>query len=150
MKRIFPILFFAFSLFLFASPANGTELNNQKAMAPSPNERLVLNALKDIYSAEIFYYENMGAGEYGSLEDLGNAGLIDPVLASGFKYGFNISVIRRFGTLTFPPGFNALALPPKFGIRADGFVVNHFGVFSTISMNHREKIAERLKELGIN
>ncbi|MEZ5308368.1 MAG: hypothetical protein R2684_14575 [Pyrinomonadaceae bacterium] len=59
------------------------------------NERFVRETFKKIYEAEAAFAGFWGYGEFGTLQQLGEAGLIDSVLANGEKYGyvFSISVV---------------------------------------------------------
>ena len=79
------------------------------------NERLVISALKSLYEAESRYALTSGGGDFGTLTFLGQEGLIDPVLASGEKYGYIFSIEVRSTSASEPAGFFITATPRHYG-----------------------------------
>jgi hypothetical protein len=79
------------------------------------NERLAISALKSLYEAESRYMLTTGGGDFGTLTFLGQEGLIDPVLASGEKYGYIFSLEPRPGSMYDVPGFFVTATPRHYG-----------------------------------
>jgi len=130
-------LFFIFvlSLLIFANPVaiSGKASHRNLVSSRSPGEGLVINALQQIYAAENTYFATVGNGRFGSLEELGKAGLIDTALASGIKYNFRFQVIIYDPTETHPAAFTAAALAAKFFYRNDGFVIDQTGVIRVLS-----------------
>ena len=97
-----------------------------------------MNALQQIYKAQHRYYATVGKGHFGSLEELGKAGLIDPALASGFKYGFRFQLILYEPTETHPAAFTAAALHSKFFYRQGYIIRNTSDVIEIIGSDFRE------------
>lgn len=80
-------------------------------------EAHVLRSMRQIHSAQMTYQATIGSGNYGSLENLGQAGFIDEALATGSKYGYVYAV----STATGPSTFVVNAIPRayrKSGIRS--------------------------------
>lgn len=85
------------------------------------NELLVLGAIKQIYTAEHQYLFNVPpppgppAGPFfGTLEQLAGAGLIDPVLGSGEKFGYRFHIIPLQRSVTGPPQIIVNAWPKVY------------------------------------
>jgi hypothetical protein len=101
---LFPVLFLTFAF-----------CPNVFAKHPSiQNERLVINALRQIYNAQVQYQETLGAGDFGNLTFLKNANLIDDALASGQKYGYYFTLTVTYQTATLPPRFVLTAVPRTY------------------------------------
>jgi hypothetical protein len=84
----------------------------------SYEERLVIQAVRQIHSAEMTYQAATGKGDFGTLAQLAQANLIDPVLAGGGKYGYVWVLAKTPRTVTAPAGFTLTATPrsyPKTG-----------------------------------
>ncbi len=81
---------------------------------PHANEKLAIQALRQIRSAQFTYGATTGNGDYGSLFDLHHADLIDAALARGEKHGyvFNLSVMLR--TINTPARFYLTAIPREY------------------------------------
>ena len=77
--------------------------------ALTTNDQLMLNAFRSIHSAEMTYQAM--TGEYTFLSTLGQAGLIDPQLASASRYGYLFIVSFYGGTAQMMPGFDVRARP---------------------------------------
>jgi hypothetical protein len=76
-----------------------------------PNERLTLRAMRILHGAQMTYAATYGNGNFGTLNSMGQAQLIDAALASGNKYGYVFTVSVRFSTPTSPADFTATATP---------------------------------------
>jgi type IV pilus assembly protein PilA len=89
----------------------------------SANERFVMHALRTIHSAQTAYAATSGAGNYGGLDDLAAADLIDAKLASGERYGYRFTVTtRNFSTAA--PSFEVKAVPAIKRARLLSFYIN--------------------------
>ena len=85
------------------------------------NERFVLGALTQLINAEVTYASVAGNGNFGTLAELHDAGLIDPALASGHKYGYSFTLNLTLIGGTEPAAFQISAKPAVFrktGIRS--------------------------------
>lgn len=81
---------------------------------PGPGlDRLALRAIRTVHSAEVAYFAVNG-NNYGTLTVLGEAGLIDPALASGNKYGHVFVVSLTPSTPTSPARFTVTATPRAY------------------------------------
>jgi len=105
---------------------------NLLASRRAANEGSAQQSLRTMSSAEATYQATSGAGQYGSLANLANAGLIDSVLAASAttpKSGYSF-VAARVGATT--PFFDASTTPSSFsGLSATGtrsFYSNESGV----------------------
>ena len=105
----------------------------------SPQQRLTVSALRQIYEAEKTYSSAFGNGNFASLEDLGKYELIDSVLASGNKYGFQFLLETAPITERGPAAFSVVAFPAKFGFRTPAYRIDQTGQLSLIT---RERPAE--------
>src|SRR2546428_9294519 len=72
---------------IIAAIANPTLLASRRAA----NEGSAEQSLRTISSAEATYQSTAGGGSYGTMNDLGSQSLIDSVLASGQKSGYNFT-----------------------------------------------------------
>lgn len=78
------------------------------AQAPRPLvEKHVMRSLRAIQSAQATYQATIGAGNYGTLENLRQVGFIDDALASGNKFGYLFAVVLASN----PSRFSATAAP---------------------------------------
>jgi hypothetical protein len=104
-----------------------TSRGNTAAGPAYQNELLVLGAIKKIYAAEHQYLfdvtppaEQPGPS-FGTLKQLQEAGLIDPVLGSGEKFGYNFHIITLGRGSASPPNIIVNAWPKvyrKTGVRS--------------------------------
>ncbi|HET9477693.1 MAG TPA: prepilin-type N-terminal cleavage/methylation domain-containing protein [Pyrinomonadaceae bacterium] len=96
------------------------------------NEGSAQSSLRTIHSAQATYQQTSGLGNFGSLNELLNARLIDPALGAGQKSGY-IFVVTETDLVagTSPARFKVTANPQvtsgasqsgtrKFGTREDG------------------------------
>ena len=79
------------------------------------NEKLVINTLLDIYKKEADYLKSPGSGNYGHLDELRSAYLIDDALATGEKYGYIFSVEVQYPGAGSPSRFFVTARPVNYG-----------------------------------
>jgi len=108
---------------------------NLLASRRAANEGSALATMRVIFSSEATYQATTGAGQYGSLANLGTAGLIDNVVA-GATTAATAKSGYVFGCATVPtapvPAFDATSIPAAFtGISATGtrsFYTNESGV----------------------
>src|SRR5262245_48361116 len=111
------LLAFAIILGLFQVFSAG-KVNAQTGDQRMFSARFVVFAVRAIHSAEATYQATVGAGTYGTLQQLGEANLIDASLASGDKYGYHFSLSVTHRTATMPEIFKLSAVPrvyPKTG-----------------------------------
>ncbi|HEU0144252.1 MAG TPA: hypothetical protein VFQ47_05665 [Nitrososphaera sp.] len=76
------------------------------------NQDGVIDAMMKIRAAEKRYKNGKGTGEYGTLNDLAAARLIDSSLASGTRYGY------RFNIKVKENSFVATAVPLEFSLNS--------------------------------
>jgi prepilin-type N-terminal cleavage/methylation domain-containing protein len=65
------------------------------------NEASAIASCRNLCTAEITYYTTKGSGKYGALADLQTQELIDNVLGSGQKDGYNFAVAGAGATDNF-------------------------------------------------
>ena len=113
MKNKYRVLLAAAALTITftVSAISQNTANYNPPTGSSWNDQMVLNSLRMIHSAEMTYRNNFGNGNYGSLQSLQQADLIDPVLATGFKHGYRFTIVPRFATATMQPGYDVTATP---------------------------------------
>lgn len=97
--------------------------------ASRQNELLVIGAIKKLYAAQHQYLSDRiqsgGDPAFGTLEQLGEAGLIDEKLAAGEKFGYRFSVLPQMRSVTNPADIILNAWPSvyrKTGVRS--FLMN--------------------------
>jgi prepilin-type N-terminal cleavage/methylation domain-containing protein len=108
---------------------------NLLASRRAANEGSALATMRVIFSSEATYQATTGAGQYGSLAQLGTAGLVDSVVA-GATTAATAKSGYVFACVTVPtapvPAFDATTIPAAFtGIAATGtrsFYTNESGV----------------------
>jgi len=65
---------------------------NLLASRRAANEGSAQSSLRTIHSAEATYQATTGNGAFGTLAQLGTASLVDPVLRTGVKSGYNFTI----------------------------------------------------------
>ena len=65
---------------------------NLLASRRAANEGSAQSSIRTIHSAEATYQATTGNGAYGSLSALDTADLVDPVLGTGVKSGYNFTI----------------------------------------------------------
>ncbi|HEV7644316.1 MAG TPA: hypothetical protein VGO50_10275 [Pyrinomonadaceae bacterium] len=101
---------FAILLFVILSLTGETS-----AQGVPVNEKFATHALQTIHAAEATFSATAGAGNFGNLQQLRDAGFIDAALAAGEKYGYRFSLT----TAPFIPGqslakFQVSAVPLRY------------------------------------
>lgn len=127
-KKLITIPFLFSLIFVFCSEVF--------ASSPAQNERFVIRSLQTLPSAQMTYSATSGNGNYGTFQNLGQANLIDSVLASGEKYGYSFVVFKIERTATTPAGFYITATPQHY--RKTGrksFYVDESGVLRGADKN---------------
>jgi hypothetical protein len=118
-----PAIFLAlFTIFLINASAQSNYSLNFR-------ERFVIQSVRLIHSAEATYQATIGAGTYGSLAQLREAGYIDAALATGQKHGYILALTVTHPTATTGAKFILTATPPNYpksGRRS--FYIDEFGV----------------------
>ena len=105
---------------------------NLLAARRSANEGSAISSLRTVHGGEMTYQSTKGAGLYGDLTSLGTNGIIDEVLQSGVKSGYNYEALPIPPSDTAPAFFDATAIPQvDTGISATGtraFYIGEVGV----------------------
>lgn len=127
---------------------------NLLASKRAANEGSALASMRVIFSSEVTYQVTSGAGQFGSLDNLRNAGLVDTVLGNSgttAKSGYNFTA-ATVGTTT--PFFDATGRPATFGgLPATGtrsFYLNEGGVlyYNLVGTAPAGNASTRLVTLG--
>jgi type IV pilus assembly protein PilA len=106
---------------------------NLLASRRAANEGSALSAMRTIHSAQVTYLNTAGAGNYGTLTQLGNESLVDEVLGGGTKSGYTFSCPAGNLTAGPPPTYFVTGVPSytstalrtgnrSFAIADDGIV----------------------------
>ena len=105
---------------------------NLLASRRAANEGSAQSSLRTVHSSQATYQATVGAGNYGSLAQLSGQNLIDPVLATGSKSGYNFATTPTALVVGVSPAtYYATAVPQvtagvgqtgtrRFGISTDG------------------------------
>jgi len=105
---------------------------NLLAARRSANEGSAVSSLRTVHGGEMTYQATTGAGQYGTLTQLRDAGVLDVQLGSGSKSGYTFAITPIASTGTAPAFFNATAVPQTVsGIAATGtrsFYIGEQGV----------------------
>jgi type IV pilus assembly protein PilA len=105
---------------------------NLLAARRSANEGSAISSLRTVHGGEMTYQATTGAGVYGTLASMNTAGIVDSVLGSGIKSGYNYAATPIAPTATAPAFFDATAVPQTAtGISATGtraFYIGEVGV----------------------
>jgi len=86
---------------------------NLLASRRAANEGSAQSSIRTIHSAEATYQATTGNGAFGTLANLGTVSLVDPVLSTGVKSGFNFTIPA--GTIVAP----AVGVLAQFVAHAD-------------------------------
>jgi len=84
------------------------------AYSPAQIERFVIRSLREVVGAQATYNATTGGGNYGTFQNLGQAQLIDAVLAAGFKYGYSFQTVTIAATATTPARYYVSARPNRY------------------------------------
>jgi type II secretory pathway pseudopilin PulG len=88
---------------------------NLMASRRAANEGSSISSLRTIHSAEATYQATVGRGEFGSLDQLAAAGLINPELAVGTRHGYRFTIDVKISGDNELPGFRADSVPVTYG-----------------------------------
>lgn len=104
---------------------------NLLASRRAANEGSAQSSLRAIHSAEATYQSTTGGGTYGTMANLMGVALIDSVLGSGSKSGYNFVIVDLSGTGALAQ-FGATAVPSTTsGVGQSGtrrFAMSHAGL----------------------
>jgi type II secretory pathway pseudopilin PulG len=84
---------------------------NLLAARKSANEASAIATMRTLASAEATYATTKGLGNYGDIDKLVEAGLIDPQLKKGFKNGYVFIVTATSQTNAIPSNYTITAKP---------------------------------------
>jgi prepilin-type N-terminal cleavage/methylation domain-containing protein len=107
---------------------------NLLASRRAANEASSIASLRTISGAEATYQATIGAGDYGDLLQLKNAGLVDAVLgcsATGTacqKSGYDFELNPVAKTTTQPAVYDAFASAQQYGTGVSGTGSRNFGI----------------------
>ena len=112
LKRVLRTFLTIYFVLVFTNNQKVSADFELKAISPHQNERLVISSLLQLYKAQIIYKENFHIyNNFGSLEELYKRDLIDDVLVTGSKYGYNYTVETTARTYALPAEFVIHAVP---------------------------------------
>ena len=93
------------------------------------NESRAVSVLHTILSAEATYQSTSGNGNYATLEQLGDQGLIDYILAKGHRYGYLFKLRVEKASSESAASFETVAVPRWYGRTGlRSFYLNETGV----------------------
>ena len=129
-RRAFTLIELMIVILIIAALA-AIAIPNLLAARKNGNESAAIGALKTISTAQRLFREGDkdgdGTYDYGTLSELGTAGLIDGVLGGGSKQGYNF--VTQSGASSTQFVFWATADPVVQGGSGDrNFATNHTGV----------------------
>ena len=124
------------SLFMFAymGIVAAIAIPNLLAARKAANEGSAISSMRTLVSAEATYQATVGAGSYGTLEELVAAGLVDDKLGKGVKNGYRFEIrVKPARSKSEWASFEAVAVPVKYGSSGAGtgkrsFYVDESGV----------------------
>lgn len=88
---------------------------NLLAARRSANEGSTVASLRTLTGAQATYQSTSPTGDFGDPAALVGAGLIDSVLGSGSKSGYNFTITPLARTAALPARFDHSAVPTQFG-----------------------------------
>jgi hypothetical protein len=92
-----------------------TESSKKVKRLVTHNESGAVSVLRTIFSAEATYQSTSGNGNYGTLEQLNDQGLIDYILAKGHRYGYTFKLrVERYSSES-AASLEAVAVPRRYG-----------------------------------
>jgi hypothetical protein len=98
------------------SQGKSEPVSKSKRLIISSNEALALITLRHLAEAEYTFQSTVGRGrDFGSLEELAAARLIDAELAGGSKRGYSYKLIVTRATAAGPSLFEVIASPLDYG-----------------------------------
>ena len=114
LKKLSVLLLFCFLMFGVSYQTKPAFAYNSTNYPYIQNERFVVLALRTLHSAEATYSATSGNGNYGSLNNLRQAELIDAVLASSKKYGYLFVIQTTARTDTSGARYFITATPQSY------------------------------------
>ncbi len=81
-----------------------------------PNEDCTISNLRILHRAEVTYAVTSGNGNFGTLNQLAAAGLINELLARGYANGYDLTVAFTPRTITSEATFSISAVPTTYGV----------------------------------
>jgi hypothetical protein len=94
-------------------PADGDYVDTCALWGIEDNERCAIGAVRTLHGAEQTFAATVGNGQYGLLSNLYGAGLIDRILGTGSKHGYNFVIQFNSGP---PATFKIWANPQQYGV----------------------------------
>lgn len=82
--------------------------------SPAQNERFVIHSVRNLHSAQMTYSATFGDGNYGTFQNLVEAGFIDSSLASGLKYGYTFQLFATNASAGTPATLRITATPLNY------------------------------------
>jgi len=79
-------------------------------------EGVSVTSLRTLHGAEATYAATSGNGNFGTLSQLANAGLISQSLGDGTHWGYSYTVTTTIQTGNTPAGFAISAVPVTYGV----------------------------------
>ena len=106
---------------------------NLLAARRNANDASALSSMRMLFSGQQTYSSSAGSGLFGTLTELENTDIIDEVLGSGSKSGYNFIVVPTAPVGNNPPVFDAYGNAAVFGFTPTStgnrnFYVNEVGV----------------------
>lgn len=108
---------------------NDQPLSGAEQCLPFTNcEAATIQSLRTMHAAQLTFQATTGNGNFGSLRQLLQAGLVDTDLAAGQKYGFSYVMVKRDHTNQSPATFALVVIPKsrEFGFRS--FYIDDTGI----------------------
>ncbi len=123
--------FLACSVFIIISIFNMTAMSNARQQA---RERFALNGLYSIYQAEEALRtsghdpDNDGIGDYGTLQEMQEKKIFEPMLLNSSDYSFiiNYKLSSEGG-----PSFTCAAMPTRITSKSKSFIINQDGTVTS-------------------
>ena len=113
MYKNIPTILIVFLVLIFVP--NTLTTNAQTSSSQIADENIVIRSLLTIHGAQMTYASTYGNGNYATtLEALRHAELIDPILASGYKYGYTFAMFTTLASTTTPATFVVTATPQHY------------------------------------
>ena len=98
------------------SQGKSESIPTDKRLSISSNEALALLTLRHLAEAEYTFLSTVGQGrDFGSMDELADARLIDAELAGGSKRGYSYELIVTRATAAGPSLFEVIARPLEYG-----------------------------------
>ncbi|HEX9928777.1 MAG TPA: prepilin-type N-terminal cleavage/methylation domain-containing protein [Pyrinomonadaceae bacterium] len=102
---------------------------NLLAARRSANEGSAISSLRTVHGAQMTFQATSGGGNYGTMAELKAGNLVDSVLGSGQKSGYNFTVDDKDAATGNPATFAAVAKPvTSTGVTATG--TREFGIMT--------------------